>query len=122
MNPVASPYFNFSAPEPTGVVGIVVPETPELLGLVSHVAPAIVAGNAVVAVLSEAYPLPGLELAEVFAPVVKRPERPVWLSRAHRVVSDIPPGLTPAERARANGQGNSQGQDSPNPAPSTAVA
>ena len=67
VNPVASPYFNFSAPEPTGVVGIVVPETPSLLGLMSHVAPAIVAGNSVVAVLSEAQPLPGLELAEVFA-------------------------------------------------------
>ncbi len=67
VNPVASPYFNFSAPEPTGVVGIVAPEIPELLGLVSHIAPAIVAGNVVVAVLSQEYPLPGLELGEVFA-------------------------------------------------------
>lgn len=67
VNPVASPYFNFSAPEPTGVVGIVAPESPELLGLVSHVAPAVVAGNAVVALLSSTHPLPGLELAEVFA-------------------------------------------------------
>jgi acyl-CoA reductase-like NAD-dependent aldehyde dehydrogenase len=67
VNPVASPYFNFSAPEATGVVGVVAPETPELLGLVSHVAPAIVAGNTVVAALSEAHPVPGLELAEVIA-------------------------------------------------------
>lgn len=67
VNPVAAPYFNFSAPEPTGVVGLVAPETPSLLGLVSHIAPAVVAGNAVVAVLSEAHPLSGLELAEVLA-------------------------------------------------------
>ena len=47
-NPVAAPYFNFTIPEPTGVVGIVAPETSSLLGLVSRVAPALVAGNAVV--------------------------------------------------------------------------
>jgi cell division protease FtsH len=46
------------------------------------------------------------ELGQVFAPVVKRPERPVWLSSARRVVSDIPPVLTPAERTAANGQNN----------------
>jgi cell division protease FtsH len=43
------------------------------------------------------------ELAEIFAPVVKRPERPVWLSSDRRIVSDIPPVLTPAERAAQNG-------------------
>ncbi|HET9658195.1 MAG TPA: ATP-dependent zinc metalloprotease FtsH, partial [Kineosporiaceae bacterium] len=46
------------------------------------------------------------ELAEVFAPVVKRPERPVWMSSDRRAVSDIPPVLTPAERAAANGNGS----------------
>ncbi|MGZ4612382.1 MAG: ATP-dependent zinc metalloprotease FtsH [Kineosporiaceae bacterium] len=45
------------------------------------------------------------DLAEIFAPVVKRPERPVWLSSDRRGVSDIPPVLTPAERAAANGHG-----------------
>ena len=47
-NPVAAPYFNFTIPEPTGVVGIVAPETSSLLGLVSRLAPPLVAGNAVV--------------------------------------------------------------------------
>lgn len=67
VNPVASSYFDFSVPEPTGVVGIVAPETPDLLGLVSHLAPAIVSGNAAVALLSEKYPLASLELAEILA-------------------------------------------------------
>ena len=47
VNPVAAPFFNFSIPEPTGLVGIVAPETSSLLGLVSRVAPAVVGGNAV---------------------------------------------------------------------------
>jgi acyl-CoA reductase-like NAD-dependent aldehyde dehydrogenase len=66
-NPVAGPYFNFTVPEPTGVVGIVAPEEPALAGLVSRIAPAIVGGNAVVAVASEGHPLAGIELAEVVA-------------------------------------------------------
>jgi acyl-CoA reductase-like NAD-dependent aldehyde dehydrogenase len=67
VNPVASSYFDFSVPEPTGVVGIVAPETPDLLGLVSHLAPAVVSGNAAVVLLSEKYPLASLELAEILA-------------------------------------------------------
>lgn len=67
VNPVASSYFDFSVPEPTGVVGIVAPETPDLLGLVSHLAPVIVAGNTAVVLLSEKYPLVSLELAEILA-------------------------------------------------------
>ncbi len=67
VNPVASSYFDFSVPEPTGVVGIVAPETPDLLGLVSHLAPVIVSGNTAVALLSEKYPLVSLELAEILA-------------------------------------------------------
>jgi acyl-CoA reductase-like NAD-dependent aldehyde dehydrogenase len=65
INPVAAPFLSFSLPEPTGVVGVVAPEEPELLGLVAELAPAIAAGNAVVAVVSESGPLPGLDLAEV---------------------------------------------------------
>ncbi|MEW2352468.1 aldehyde dehydrogenase family protein [Spirillospora sp. NPDC029432] len=65
-NPVAGPFFNFSTPEPTGVVGIVAPDSP-LLGLVSVVAPAIVSGNACVVVASEPAPLPAITLAEVLA-------------------------------------------------------
>jgi acyl-CoA reductase-like NAD-dependent aldehyde dehydrogenase len=66
-NPVAGPYFNFTVPEPTGVVAVVAPEEPPLLGLVSRIAPAIVGGNAVVAVASESHPLAAIELAEVLA-------------------------------------------------------
>jgi len=66
-NPVAGPYFNFTVPEPTGVVGILAPLEPPLAGLVSRLAPAIVGGNAVVAVASEAHPLAAIELAEVLA-------------------------------------------------------
>jgi acyl-CoA reductase-like NAD-dependent aldehyde dehydrogenase len=67
VNPVAGPYFNFTFPEPTGVVGVVAPEEPALLGLVSRLAPAVVSGNAVVLVASESKPLPAVTLAEVLA-------------------------------------------------------
>jgi acyl-CoA reductase-like NAD-dependent aldehyde dehydrogenase len=66
-NPVAGPYFNFTVPEPTGVVGIVAPDEPPLLGLVSRLAPALVGGNAVVALASETSPLAAIELAEALA-------------------------------------------------------
>jgi acyl-CoA reductase-like NAD-dependent aldehyde dehydrogenase len=66
-NPVAAPYFNFTIPEPTGVVGIVAPETSSLLGLVSRLAPPLVAGNAVVVLTSEKRPLPAITLTEVLA-------------------------------------------------------
>jgi acyl-CoA reductase-like NAD-dependent aldehyde dehydrogenase len=66
-NPVAGPYFDFSVPEPTGVVAIVAPAAPSLLGLVSVVAPAVVGGNAVVVVASEDAPLPAITLSEVLA-------------------------------------------------------
>ncbi|MBZ0090306.1 MAG: aldehyde dehydrogenase family protein, partial [Thermoanaerobaculia bacterium] len=67
VNPVASSYFDFSLPEPTGVVGVVCPESPGLLGVVSHVLPVIVTGNSAVVLLSERDPLPALEWAEVLA-------------------------------------------------------
>ncbi len=66
-NPVAGPYFNFSVPEPTGVVGVVAPPDQALLGLVSRVAPAIVSGNTAVVLASEPHPLPAVTLGEVLA-------------------------------------------------------
>jgi acyl-CoA reductase-like NAD-dependent aldehyde dehydrogenase len=75
INPVAAPFLSFSTPEPTGVVGVVAPDAPALLGLLAEVAPALSAGNTVVAILSEAHPLAGLDLAEVLG------------------VSDIPAGV-----------------------------
>jgi acyl-CoA reductase-like NAD-dependent aldehyde dehydrogenase len=75
VNPVGASYFNFSIPEPTGVVGVVAPDSSSLLGLVSRVAPAVVGGNAVVAIASESRPLPAVTLGEVLA------------------TSDVPPGV-----------------------------
>jgi acyl-CoA reductase-like NAD-dependent aldehyde dehydrogenase len=66
-NPVAGPYFNFSVPEPTGVVGVLAPTSSSLLGLVSVLAPVIVSGNAAVVVASSERPLPAVTLAEVLA-------------------------------------------------------
>lgn len=67
VNPVASPHFNFSFPEPTGVVGVICPDAPPLLALVGLVAPAILSGNAVVALASERFPLPAVSFAEILA-------------------------------------------------------
>ena len=75
VNPVAGPYYNFSVPEPTGVVGIVAPETPSLLGLISRIAPALVSGNTVVAIPSESRPLVCITFAEALE------------------TSDVPPGV-----------------------------
>ena len=66
-NPVAGPYFDFTVPEPTGVVAVIVPSEPALGGIVSRILPPLVGGNAVVALASEAYPLAAMELAEAFA-------------------------------------------------------
>jgi acyl-CoA reductase-like NAD-dependent aldehyde dehydrogenase len=65
VNPVAAPFLSFSLPEPTGVVGVVAPDEPALLGLVAEIAPALAAGNTVVAVISERWPLPALDFAEI---------------------------------------------------------
>ena len=67
VNPVSGPYFNFTIPEPSGVVGIVAPAEPSLAGLVCRLAPALCGGNVVVALAPEARPLPSLTLAEVLA-------------------------------------------------------
>src|SRR5947209_2658915 len=66
-NPVAGPYFNFTIPEPTGVVATIAPDEPPLLGLVSRIAPVLTGGNAVVALASESQPLAAIELAEALA-------------------------------------------------------
>jgi acyl-CoA reductase-like NAD-dependent aldehyde dehydrogenase len=66
-NPVAAPYFNFTVPEPTGIVGVLAPEEPALDGLVARLAPVLVGGNAAVVIASESRPLAAIELAEVLA-------------------------------------------------------
>jgi acyl-CoA reductase-like NAD-dependent aldehyde dehydrogenase len=67
VNPVSGPYFNFTIPEPTGVVGIIAPDEPSLAGLVRRLAPVLCGGNVVVALAPEDRPLPALTLAEVLA-------------------------------------------------------
>jgi acyl-CoA reductase-like NAD-dependent aldehyde dehydrogenase len=67
VNPVSAPYFNFSIPEPTGVVGVVAPESSSLLGLISRIAPVVVSGNSAVVLASESRPLPAVTLGEVLA-------------------------------------------------------
>jgi acyl-CoA reductase-like NAD-dependent aldehyde dehydrogenase len=66
-NPVAGPHFNFSTPEPTGVVAVLAPDEPALLGLVTAVVPALVSGNAVVTVASERDPRTAIVFAECLA-------------------------------------------------------
>jgi acyl-CoA reductase-like NAD-dependent aldehyde dehydrogenase len=66
-NPVAGPYFNFSFPEPVGVVAVVAPQESSLLGLVSVVAPVLATGNTAVVVASAERPLPAISFAEVLA-------------------------------------------------------
>ena len=66
-NPVAGPYFDFTIPEPTGVIALLAPQESSLLGLVSVIAPAIVSGNTCVVMASEKAPLPAVTLSEVLA-------------------------------------------------------
>lgn len=67
VNPVAAPYFNFTLPEPQGVVGILTAEELPLIPLVSKIAPALVAGNTLVVIASEKFPLCAITFAEVIA-------------------------------------------------------
>ena len=67
VNPVASPHFNFTTPEPTGVVAVVVPDEPSFLALISLVAPVILSGNTTVVIASETFPLPAATFAEILA-------------------------------------------------------
>lgn len=64
LNPVAGPFFNISAPEPTGVVGIIAPDAPALLGMVSRIAPVMVSGNSAVVIASQSQPMPAVTFAE----------------------------------------------------------
>jgi acyl-CoA reductase-like NAD-dependent aldehyde dehydrogenase len=116
LNPVAGPYFTFSLPEPTGVVGVVAPESPSLLGLVSVLAPVLATGNTAVVIASQPAPLPAVSLAEVLATsdvpggVVNLltgypAELAPWLA-SHRDVnaidiSGVPEGERPALRVAA---------------------
>jgi len=75
QNPVAGPYYNFTTPEPTGVVGVIAPDEPALLGPVTLIAPPMCAGNALVALASHKHPLPAALLGEVCA------------------TADVPPGV-----------------------------
>ena len=65
VNPVAAPFLSFTSPEPTGIVAILAPEEPDVLGLVRELAPALAAGNAVVAIVSQRWPVRGLDLGEI---------------------------------------------------------
>jgi acyl-CoA reductase-like NAD-dependent aldehyde dehydrogenase len=75
LNPVAGPFFNISTPEPTGVVGVIAPRDPSLVGLVSRLAPVVVSGNTAVVLASEPQPMPAITFAEVLES------------------SDVPPGV-----------------------------
>jgi acyl-CoA reductase-like NAD-dependent aldehyde dehydrogenase len=66
-NPVAGPFFDFSVPEPTGIVAIVAPPSSSLLGLISVLMPVIATGNTTVVLASELRPLPAITLTEVLA-------------------------------------------------------
>jgi acyl-CoA reductase-like NAD-dependent aldehyde dehydrogenase len=67
VNPVASSHFNFSLPEPIGVVSIIAPEEPSFLGLISVIIPVIASGNTCVVLASEKYPLNAITFAEMLA-------------------------------------------------------
>ncbi len=67
VNPVASRHFNFTVTEPMGVVGVIAPDSPPLLALISMVAPVIACGNTVVALASEKFPYPAILLGEMLA-------------------------------------------------------
>jgi len=67
VNPVASSHFNFTTPEPTGVVVVLAPDSPPLLALVSLLAPVILTGNTAVVIASEKFPLPAATFAEILA-------------------------------------------------------
>ena len=110
-NSVAGPYYNFTIPEPTGIVGIIAPPEPALLGLVSLMAPPLCAGNTIVAMTSDAQPLPGLVFAEVCATadvpagviniLSSAPGELVKPLAEHREVNAIAAANVPDEHARA---------------------
>jgi acyl-CoA reductase-like NAD-dependent aldehyde dehydrogenase len=66
-NPVAGPFFNFTVPEPMGIIGVLASDADPLLGLISQIAPVIVSGNTVIALASETQPYPAIVLGEMLA-------------------------------------------------------
>lgn len=67
VNPVQAGYFNFSIPEPTGIVGIVLPDTLSFLPMISRILPVLASGNSCIILANEKYPLPALSFSEVIA-------------------------------------------------------
>jgi acyl-CoA reductase-like NAD-dependent aldehyde dehydrogenase len=115
-NPVAGPYFNFSVPEPTGVIGIVAPTDSSLLGLVSVTAPVLAAGNTLVVLADERRPVPAVSLTEVLATsdvpagvvnlLTGPPDELVPVLAAHRDVDGLDlAGAEPALAAAAEASG-----------------
>jgi acyl-CoA reductase-like NAD-dependent aldehyde dehydrogenase len=117
QNTVAGPYFAFTVPEPVGVVGVTAPDDPPLLGLVSRLAPALVAGNTVVALPSPRWPISAVSLAEVLATsdvpggvvnVLTGPHGPLvgWLAGHEDVDTVDVSGLTPELAAQVDEAGS----------------
>lgn len=67
VNPVQAGYFNFSIPEPTGIVGIVLPDTLSFLPMITRILPVLASGNSCIILANEKYPLPALSFSEVIA-------------------------------------------------------
>jgi acyl-CoA reductase-like NAD-dependent aldehyde dehydrogenase len=67
VNPVATPHFNFTTPDPTGVVVVLAPDEPSLLALVSLAAPVILSGNTAIVIASDRFPLPAVTFTEILA-------------------------------------------------------
>jgi acyl-CoA reductase-like NAD-dependent aldehyde dehydrogenase len=108
-NPVAGPYFSFTVPEPTGVVGVLAPQQSSLLGLVTVLAPVLAAGSTAVLVSSAERPLPAITLSEVLATsdvpagaanilTGKAAELGPWLASHADVNALDPTGAAPADR------------------------
>jgi len=109
-NPVAGPYFSFTVPEPTGVVGVLAPQRSSLLGLVSVLAPVLATGSTAVVVSSAERPLPAITLSEVLATsdlpggvanilTGRASELGSWLASHADVNALDPTGAEPAARA-----------------------
>jgi acyl-CoA reductase-like NAD-dependent aldehyde dehydrogenase len=110
-NPVAGPYFSFTVPEPTGVVGVLAPQKSSLLGLVSVLAPVLASGSTAVVVSSAGRPLPAITLSEVLATsdlpggvanvlTGRAAELGPWLASHGDVNALDPAGASPEDRVK----------------------
>lgn len=109
QNPVAGPYYTFSVPEPTGVVAVLPPAVPALLGGISLLAPILAAGNTAVMVVSPSHPLPALVLAEACATsdvpagvlniLTSPPEELAPIIASHRGIAAISAADVPGDTA-----------------------